>query len=119
MVIHGHSHMRDKYYTHFISLTLLLLGISLLLLLTFFLVAAVSQNYNTRVSPEDVILGNDAIMKCSIPSFVSDFVQVQDWKDSEGLLLFPDANYGTNYGTNYPNTIFSRDLEGATKCGTV
>ena len=78
-----------------------------------------SQNYNTRVSPEDVILGNDAIMKCSIPSFVSDFVQVQDWKDSEGLLLFPDANYGTNYGTNYPDTIFSRDLEGATKCGTV
>ena len=74
-----------------------------------------SQNYNTRVSPEDVILGNDAIMKCSIPSFVSDFVQVQDWKDSEGLLLFPDANYGTNY----PDTISSRDLEGATKCGTV
>ena len=58
--------------------------------------AAVSQNYNTRVSPEDVILGNDAIMKCSIPSFVSDFVTVQDWKDSEGLILFPDSNYGTN-----------------------
>ena len=74
-----------------------------------------SQNYNTRVSPEDVILGNDAIMKCSIPSFVSDFVQVQDWKDSEGLLLFPDANYGTNY----PDIIFSRDLEGATKYGMV
>ena len=61
-----------------------------------FLFAAVSQNYNTRVSPEDVILGNDAIMKCRIPSFVSDFVTVQDWKDSEGLILFPDSNYGTN-----------------------
>ena len=55
-----------------------------------------SQNYNTRVNPEDVILGNDAIMKCSIPSSVSDFVTVQDWKDSEGLILFPDSNYGTN-----------------------
>ena len=54
----------------------------------------VSQSYNTRSYPEDVILGNDAIMKCSIPSFVSDFVSVQDWVDSEGLQLFPNMNYG-------------------------
>ena len=33
-------------------------------------------------------------MKCSIPSFVSDFVSVQDWQDSEGLQLFENQNYG-------------------------
>ena len=33
---------------------------------------------------ESVILGNDAIFKCSIPSFVSDFVSVEAWNDSEG-----------------------------------
>ena len=50
----------------------------------------VHQAYNIRSSPEDVILGNDAIMRCSIPSFVSDFVSVVDWEDSEGVVLFPD-----------------------------
>ena len=52
----------------------------------------VHQAYNIRSHPEDVILGNDAIMRCSIPSFVSDFVSVVDWEDSEGVVLFPD-NY--------------------------
>ena len=30
------------------------------------------------------MVGNDAIFKCSIPSFVTDFVFVQSWIDSEG-----------------------------------
>ena len=33
---------------------------------------------------ESVIRGNDAIFKCSIPSFVADFVVVDAWTDSEG-----------------------------------
>ena len=28
-------------------------------------------------------MGNDAIFKCSVPSFVSDFVSVQAWVDNE------------------------------------
>ena len=52
----------------------------------------VHQFYNIRSFPEDVILGNDAIMKCSIPSFVSDFVSVQDWEDSEGVILYRNNN---------------------------
>ena len=62
----------------------------------------VHQSYNIRSSPEDVILGNDAIMKCSIPSFVSDFVSVQDWEDSEGFILYQNNN---QQGKN----IFSRN----------
>ena len=57
-----------------------------------------SQTYNARSLAEDVILGNDAIIKCSIPSFVSDYVSVIDWEDSEGLLLFQNFNYGKNSG---------------------
>ena len=30
------------------------------------------------------MVGNDAIFKCSIPSFVTDFVFVNSWIDSEG-----------------------------------
>ena len=56
------------------------------------LISVVHQSYNIRSSPEDVILGNDAIMKCSIPSFVSDFVSVQDWEDSEGVILYLNNN---------------------------
>ena len=56
------------------------------------MISVVHQSYSIRSSPEDVILGNDAIMKCSIPSFVSDFVSVVDWEDSEGVVLFPRDN---------------------------
>ncbi len=36
------------------------------------------------VFKETVINGNDALLKCQIPSFVSDFVSVDGWVDSEG-----------------------------------
>ena len=54
----------------------------------------VNQIFNPRSSPEDIILGNDALMKCSIPSFVSDFVSVHDWEDSEGNVFFQNDKYG-------------------------
>ena len=44
----------------------------------------VSQDYATRVNDFDVILGNSAIMKCEIPSFVADFVSVINWSDNNG-----------------------------------
>ncbi len=36
------------------------------------------------MAKEFVIRGNDALMKCSIPSFVGDVVQITSWVDSEG-----------------------------------
>ena len=44
----------------------------------------VQQFYQTEVNNEYVIRGNAAVLKCSIPSFVADFVQVVSWTDSEG-----------------------------------
>ena len=49
--------------------------------ITFFSVT--SQRYEINILPESIIVGNDAIFKCSIPSFVSDFVFVESWIDSE------------------------------------
>ena len=37
------------------------------------------QTYETDVIKEFVIRGNDALIKCSIPSFVTDFVTVLSW----------------------------------------
>ena len=41
--------------------------------------AAVVQGYETDVIKEFVIQGNDALVKCSIPSYVTDFVTVVSW----------------------------------------
>ncbi|XP_033248022.1 Down syndrome cell adhesion molecule-like protein Dscam2 isoform X17 [Drosophila miranda] len=51
--------------------------------------AVVQQFYESEVNNEYVIRGNAAVLKCSIPSFVADFVQVVSWQDEEGQL------YGT------------------------
>ena len=42
------------------------------------------QLYKTDASQEYVIVGNDAILKCQYPSFVSDFLTILGWADSEG-----------------------------------
>jgi hypothetical protein len=39
----------------------------------------ISQNFEIRVIDEFILLGNSAIMKCLIPSFISDFVVVNSW----------------------------------------
>ena len=45
---------------------------------------AVIQKYDATVSREDILLSNDVLFKCGIPSFVADFVSVVGWVDSEG-----------------------------------
>lgn len=44
----------------------------------------VTQNYLVEVNNEHVIKGNSAVIKCSIPSFVADFVSVLSWNDNIG-----------------------------------
>ena len=56
-------------------------------LILFSFVSVTNQRYEINISPESIIVGNDAIFKCSIPSFVSDFVQVDSWIDSEANAL--------------------------------
>ena len=42
------------------------------------------QHYKTGGSEEYMIVANDAILQCNVPSFVADFVTVNGWVDSEG-----------------------------------
>lgn len=42
------------------------------------------QNYVTGTEDEYVILGNTAVIKCKVPSFVADFVSVESWMSSDG-----------------------------------
>ena len=56
-----------------------------------------SQHFEVDIFRENVIAGNDAIFKCSVPSFVADFVFVEAWVDSEGRHL---GQAGRAYGND-------------------
>lgn len=43
---------------------------------------------------EYVIRGNAAVLKCSIPSFVADFVKIESWIDEEGTTIVSSQSYG-------------------------
>ena len=59
----------------------------------------VSQEYSTKAEDEYVIVGNDVLMKCKVPSFVSDQVTVINWIDNQGETLYS--------GSEYSKTIFA------------
>lgn len=60
-------------------------------------ITVVHQYYQSEVNNEYVIRGNSAILKCSIPSFVSEFVQVVGWQDNQGNSFNPNEGNGTHY----------------------
>lgn len=47
----------------------------------------VQQFYQSEVNNEYVIRGNSAVLKCSIPSFVADFINVVSWHDEDEVQL--------------------------------
>ena len=61
------------------------------------LISAVVQSYDTNVGMEDVLLSNDVLFKCNIPSFISDFVSVVGWVDSEGSSHSGENGYLGNF----------------------
>ncbi|XP_076672523.1 Down syndrome cell adhesion molecule 1 isoform X27 [Andrena cerasifolii] len=54
--------------------------------------AVVQQFYETRVIDEFVLRGNAATLKCLVPSFVADFVDVIEWLAVEDGLTYTAAN---------------------------
>ncbi|XP_017467243.1 PREDICTED: Down syndrome cell adhesion molecule-like protein Dscam2 isoform X29 [Rhagoletis zephyria] len=59
--------------------------------------AVVNQYYEAEVVSEYVIKGNTAVLKCTIPSFVADFVKVEAWLSSEGAEFLPTDNFDGKY----------------------
>jgi hypothetical protein len=53
----------------------------------------VNQYYNAGIMDQEYVMrGNSAIIKCSIPSFVADFVYVVAWIDSDGQEFLPPTD---------------------------
>jgi len=47
----------------------------------------VSQQYESEIVSEYIIRGNNAVLKCSIPAFVADYVSVISWIDSDNQVI--------------------------------
>lgn len=60
------------------------------------LFSVVNQFYEAEILTEYVIRGNAAVLKCSIPSFVGDFVKVEAWIDEEGTVISHSEDLGNN-----------------------
>ena len=60
------------------------------------MILAVNQEYETNAEQEYAIIGNSALLKCKIPSFVADFVAVESWKDNKDNEYF--SGMSSNYG---------------------
>ena len=60
---------------------------------------AVTQEYRTDPQIVYVIVGNSALLKCEIPSFVADFVTIDSWIDNNGKEYFSGINLG--YGNTF------------------
>lgn len=72
------------------------------------------QNYVTEAENEYVIRGNTAVIKCKIPSFVSDFVSVDAWLDDENFTYTAfDTNANSKGSHTYCTillTVVCRDI---------
>lgn len=55
--------------------------------------AVVSQSYRTNVFEVSVLSGNAGILKCEIPSFVTDFVHVTGWFEETAGANFYHQNF--------------------------
>lgn len=58
----------------------------------------VNQFYEAEIMTEYVIKGNAAVLKCTIPSFVADFVHVESWIDEESKIYQSNSAEDNNYG---------------------
>ncbi|XP_070509703.1 cell adhesion molecule Dscam1 isoform X3 [Chironomus tepperi] len=67
--------------------------------------AVIDQKYTVQVHDEYVILGNTAVLKCQVPSYVSDYVVVTAWILNTGVHLYPNTDIGGKY-----NVISNGDL---------
>lgn len=62
----------------------------------------VIQPYESEADNEYVIRGNSVVMKCEIPSYVADFVQVDLWMDSDENMFYPNSEQNYGISTLFP-----------------
>lgn len=82
-----------------------------------FIASVVAQYYEADVNKEHVIRGNAAIIKCLIPSFVADFVDVVSWHTDQDDSYYPSTDYGSFMHSNKAKLCFVTFYNLKEKCG--
>lgn len=73
------------------------------------IVSVVSQAYTINLMDENVLRGNSAILKCHLPSFVTEYVTVTSWiiseedDDSQEISVDDSSNLGILNISRYPS----------------
>lgn len=84
----------------------------------------VNQKYAVQVHDEYVMVGNTAILKCQVPTYMSEIVMVTAWVQDTGMHLYPNTDIGGKYivlphGDLYVNNVTVTDAQKSYSCRTV
>lgn len=60
----------------------------------FILLLVVVHSYEVRLFDEFVLRGNMAVLRCPIPSTVTDYVRVTSWERIDGYMITPHSASG-------------------------
>ena len=55
---------------------------------------AAQMNYETDINKEYVIKGNAAVLKCIVPSYLLDYLEIISWMVDDDEMNYNDKNYG-------------------------
>lgn len=55
------------------------------------------QKYDVQVYDEYVISGNTAVLRCQVPSYVSEYVMVTSWLQDGAVNIYPNTDIGGKY----------------------
>lgn len=55
------------------------------------------QKYDVQVYDEYVISGNTAVLRCQVPSYVSEYVMVTSWLQDGVVNIYPNTDLGNKY----------------------
>lgn len=64
-------------------------------MISFFAVSVVEQAFNIEVYDEFVTSGNSAVLRCHVPAFVRDLVDIVAWIEGSSNYIFPSRHVQT------------------------
>lgn len=84
----------------------------------------VNQKYTVQVHDEYVMAGNTALLKCQVPTYMSEIVMVTAWVQDTGMHLYPNTDIGGKYivlpnGDLFVDNVSVNDGHKSYSCRTV
>lgn len=61
------------------------------------MIAVLKSRYEIQVYDESVVTGNIAILRCIVPSSVSEYVITTSWSQDNSNIIYANNNLGKTY----------------------